>query len=91
MQEKNRKRKKIKVIKNKNRIVTLENDQKEVQQSWQKFVAKGAKRSLAGMTKSSQFTTAELATEGKLGVQNSGKGMTSFDNRKKHKFDLSNV
>ena len=86
-----RKRKKIKVIKNKNRIATLENEVKEVQQNWQKFVNKGTKRSLVGLNKSSMFTTNDLSTEGKLGVQNSGKGMTSFDNRKKHKFDLSSV
>ncbi len=57
-----------------------------MQQTWQKFVTKGSKRSLSGLTKSSIFQSSE-AVEGKLGVVNSGKGMTSFADRKKHKFD----
>ncbi len=39
-QEKQRKKKKIKIIKNKNRLVTQEVEVAQVQQSWQKFVTK---------------------------------------------------
>ena len=40
MQEKMRKKKKIKAIKNKNRIVTKEVEVAAVQHNWQKFVNK---------------------------------------------------
>jgi hypothetical protein len=125
-QEKNRKKKKIKAIKNKNRIATIDNEVTAVQTTWQNFVTKvgyllcafvlasslfccvyqdhnfqhfqfififffsniqGSKRSLSGLAKSSQFATTS-SLEGKLGVVNSGKGMTTFGERKKHKFDL---
>eukprot|EP01034_Spumella_vulgaris_P023113 gene23113-29306_t len=86
-EEKNRKKKKIKAIKNKNRIATIDNEVAAVQTTWQNFVTKGSKRSLTGLSKSSQFASTS-ANEGKLGVVNSGKGMTTFVERKKHKFDL---
>jgi hypothetical protein len=45
------------------------------------------KRSAAGVVKSSMFSApAELT--GKVGVTNSGRGMTAFAERKKHKFEL---
>ncbi len=57
---------------------------KSTQQTWQKFVTKGAKRSLSGLTKSSIFASPE-EVDGKVGVVNSGKRLTEFAQRKKHK------
>lgn len=81
-----RKKKKIKAIKNKNRIIAQEEEVAQVQHSWKTFVDKGKKRSLAGITKASMFSSSE-STISKVGVTNSGKGMTSYDARKKYKFD----
>lgn len=88
-EEKQRKRKKIKAIKNKNRIIEQEEDVAHVQQSWKKFVDKGIKRSLSGITKSSMFASSDANTS-KVGVINSGKNMTQFETRKKYKFDYDN-
>ena len=45
-----------------------------------------AKKPLSsGITKSSIFTSSE-EVNGKIGVVNSGKGLTEFIQRKKHKF-----
>jgi survival of motor neuron-related-splicing factor 30 len=86
IQEKQRKRKKLKVIKNKNRLIQQEEDSKKVQQTWKKFVDKGTKRSITGITKKSMFESSEDIFA-KVGVTGSGRGMTTFQERKKHKFD----
>lgn len=87
-EEKRRKYKKIKSIKNKNHQIQQELQVKEVQQSWQKFVQKGTKRSLSGVvgTKSSIFSSTEDSSS-KVGVVNSGRRMTQFGERKRFKFD----
>jgi survival of motor neuron-related-splicing factor 30 len=87
-EEKLRKKKKLKAIKNHNRNVSRELEMQETQQSWKKFINKGTKRSLTGVTKSSIFATTE-DVQGKVGVVNSGKGLTEFSQRKKHQFQLS--
>ena len=58
------------------------------------FFLLGTKRNLTGLSaatksKSSLFASPD-AVDGKVGVTNSGKGMTSFIERKKHKFDPAN-
>ena len=59
---------------------------KEAQNSWKKFVTKGTKRLDSGIVKNSMFSSTEEVA-GKVGVVNSGKKMTEFVARKKHKFD----
>ena len=83
--EKNKKRKRLKAIKSKNRVISKETEQAAVQQSWQKFVQKGAKKALVGIVKKSQFETPEEFGS-KVGVTNSGKGLTVVGERKKNKF-----
>lgn len=46
----------------------------------------GAKRVDSGIVKDSQFSS-PAEVDGKVGVVNSGKKMTDFVPRKKHKFD----
>lgn len=47
---------------------------------------KGTKRPFSGINKQSMFASStEVAA--KVGVVNSGKGMTTFQERKKHKFE----
>ena len=51
------------------------------------LLIQGSKRFDSGITKGSKlFSTPEDAT-GKVGVVNSGKGMTEFETRKRHKFE----
>jgi survival-of-motor-neuron-related-splicing factor 30 len=86
-EEKRRKYKKLKAIKNKNHQIQQEIQVKEVQQSWQKFVQKGTKRPLSGIgNKNSIFSSSE-DTSSKIGVANSGRGMTQNFERKRFKFD----
>jgi len=58
---------------------------KATQQTWKKFVTKGSKRQMSGLVKSSIFASSD-AVDAKIGVVNSGKGLTDFAQRKKHKF-----
>ena len=46
----------------------------------------GIKKSVAGIQKSSMFASPETV-EGKVGVTNSGKALTEFEQRKRHKFE----
>jgi hypothetical protein len=50
------------------------------------LLLQGTKRPDSGIVKSSQFSSSEQVA-GKVGVVNSGKGMTEFEARKRHKFD----
>lgn len=86
-EEKRRKYKKLKVIKNKNHQIQQELQVKEVQQSWQKFVQKGAKRPLSGISNKNSIFSSTEDTSSKVGVVNSGKGMTQFGERKRFKLD----
>lgn len=67
-------------------MIQQEEEVQHVQQSWKKFVEKGTKRSMSGISKQSMFASSEDVTA-KVGVVNSGKGMTTFQERKKHKFE----
>ena len=75
-EEKLRKQKKIKSIKNKNRIITKESEGAAVQQSWQKFVKQSGKRGLAGVSKTSMFTNKEGS---------SSSGYTKQDQKKRNR------
>ena len=85
-EDKARKRKKIKAIKSKNRLFTKEAEITAVQQTWQKFVTKGAKKNSLLLPKKTSMFASSDAVDGKVGVTNSGKGMSDFAARKKHKF-----
>jgi survival-of-motor-neuron-related-splicing factor 30 len=90
-EEKQRKKKKIKVIKNKNRLIEQDTESAQVAQSWQKFVVKNiksTKRALTGLPKTGSMFASSDMVNARVGVVNSGKGMTTFVERKKHKFDL---
>ena len=58
-EEKERKRKKLKAIKSKNKTIEINNMFTKSQQSWQSFKDKGAKKSLAGISKTSIFTSTD--------------------------------
>ena len=88
-EEKARKIKKQRVIRNKNRLVRRDQEQKATQQSWQKFVQKGSKRGI--VKESSMFATPDEPL-GKVGVVGSGKGVTSQTDthlKKRPKFTTS--
>lgn len=84
-EEKNRKKKKLKAIKSTNRIKTQEIEVTATQKTWQSFVNKSGKRALTGVVKQSMFASPDVV-EGKVGVTNSGLGMTDFERRKRHNF-----
>lgn len=87
-EEKRKKYKKLKSIKNKNYHIQQELQVKEVQQSWQKFVSKGAKRPLlSGIGHKTSIFTSSDDSSSKIGVVNSGKGMTNYGDRKRFKHD----
>jgi survival-of-motor-neuron-related-splicing factor 30 len=86
-EEKRRKYKKLKAIKNKNHQIQQELQVKEVQQSWQKFVQKGTKRPLSGIGNKNSIFSTSGDTSSKIGVANSGRGMTQNFERKRFKFD----
>ena len=68
-EEKARKMKRIKAIKNKNRLVRREQEQKQNVQSWHSFVNKGVKKNLVGVKTDSIFsTTEELSSTRAVGV-----------------------
>lgn len=85
-EEKARKIKKQRVIRNKNRLVRRDQEQKATQQSWQKFVQKGTKRGI--VKESSMFATPDEPT-GKVGVVGSGKGVTDLGGKKRPKFSTA--
>lgn len=85
--ERERKKKRIKAIKSKNRLATKEAEVSAVQNTWKSFVNKGTKKSLAGVVKQSMFAAPDKV-EGRVGVIGSGQGMTSYDSRKKHKYQV---
>jgi hypothetical protein len=87
-EEKARKLKKIKAIKNKNRVAQKEQDQAQAQQSWQSFVNKGAKRGLSGVKDVALGASIFKSSDdlgAKVGVVNSGKGVTAVAGRKRAK------
>lgn len=82
-EEKARKRKKIKIIKNQNRFKKKDMETNSKKATWQNFVAKSQKKKKKGMSggvvrKRSMFATPD-GVDGKVGVIGSGRGMTEFD------------
>ena len=83
-----RKKKLIKSYKSKMRFQSMDNEQKEKQNSWQSFQSgKGAKKKTGFMTgaikKESIFKSSEA---GPVGVMGAGRGMTSYNKTGKHQF-----
>ncbi|KAL7418210.1 hypothetical protein BDY24DRAFT_374469 [Mrakia frigida] len=76
---KNEKWKEIKQSKNEEQVKKME--------SWQKFGVKAKKKGIApkGLLGGSMFRSPDTVN-GKVGVVNSGKGMTDYTTREKHKF-----
>ncbi len=68
------------------KVIEEEKIQSERQQSWQSFAknTKKLKGSALNLKSKSIFATSDA---GKVGVTGSGKGMTSFQHRNKHKYD----
>lgn len=62
--------------------------QNKAQSSWQSFAKKGAKKgiNIPGMTGESQFRSPDNPY-GRVGVVGSGKGMTSYEQKKRAKFE----
>jgi survival of motor neuron-related-splicing factor 30 len=85
-QEKARKRKRIKAIKSKNRMITKEMELNAVQQTWQSFVSKKKGGINTLVSKKTSIFASSDANGAKVGVVNSGKGLTEFAQRKRHKF-----
>ena len=56
-----------------------------VQASWKQFQAKSEKKELSGIVKTSMFSS-PVVVDGKVGVINSGLGLTDYEKRKRHKF-----
>jgi len=88
-----KKKKRVKAIKNHNRMNAFDVERKTKQQGWQGFQKKiGKKRvsgSMAGKFKNKQSIFASPNdVDGKVGVVGSGKGMTDFEQRKKYKLNM---
>ncbi|KZW02606.1 hypothetical protein EXIGLDRAFT_732861 [Exidia glandulosa HHB12029] len=86
-EEEERERKKKKNEKKLETRATKAKEQAEKQTSWQKFAKKAEKKGvhIAGTSGTSIFKTPDNPL-GRVGVTNSGKGMTSYGDRVKHKF-----
>ena len=83
-EEKNRKKKKVKFLKNKFAEKKDELESRAVQSSWQSFVNKGVKKKTKGIKKTSMFAAPDTV-DGKVGVTNSGASMTEYQSRKRFK------
>jgi survival-of-motor-neuron-related-splicing factor 30 len=87
-EEKERKKKRIKAIKSANRLKRNAKEKAESANSWQKFISKKAStKAVSGFstgkkTKKSMFATPDTV-DGKVGVTNSGNGITESGDRKK--------
>jgi len=77
----------LKSLKKKERFSKLDKQQSDKKSNWQTFLkGKGSKKKkgfITGRKKESIFKTSD---GGKVGVTGSGKGVTDFQQRKKHKF-----
>jgi len=79
------KRRKISMLKKEQRKEQVEEHAKERQSSWLQHNHKVSSKHV-NTTKSSIFSTSENPS-GKVGVTNSGRGMTSFQARQRHEFE----
>ncbi|KDQ11598.1 hypothetical protein BOTBODRAFT_114271 [Botryobasidium botryosum FD-172 SS1] len=86
-EEDDRERKKKKNEKKLETRAAKAKEQNNKQQAWQKFAKKGEKKGIhiAGIQGSSIFKTPDNP-HGRVGVTGSGKGMTEYATRNKHKF-----
>ncbi|KAH7104588.1 hypothetical protein BKA62DRAFT_692716 [Auriculariales sp. MPI-PUGE-AT-0066] len=91
-EEEERERKKKRNEKKLEVRATKAKEQNEKQSSWQKFTKKAEKKGIviAGSQGTSIFKTPENA-HGKVGVTNSGKGMTAYSDRVKHKYNAEDA
>jgi survival-of-motor-neuron-related-splicing factor 30 len=86
-EERERKKKRVKAIKSANRQKRIEKEKNESAQSWQKFISKKASsKAVSGFstgkkTKKSMFASPDTV-DGKVGVTNSGQGLTEVNDRK---------
>eukprot|EP00210_Caulerpa_lentillifera_P004510 g4303.t1 len=84
-----KKKKLLKSYKSKIRFQKLDLDQKKKQKNWTDFIhGKGSKKKIGfftGRQKDSIFKTNEF---GRVGVVGSGKGMTDYQKRSRHEFQL---
>lgn len=91
-EEKKRKAKKLKAIKQHNKLVQKELDGQQKKSQWQSFQTKAAKKRARGflttVSRDSIFTTPDTV-DGKVGVTGSGRGMTDFDRRKRYKLGVT--
>jgi len=87
--ERQKKRKLMKKIRYQNRLRAQEQERQQKQSSWQAFQRKDAKRKVGGVTGKRRKQQSIFATSdgGRVGVTGSGKGMTSFEQRKKYKLN----
>lgn len=74
-EEKERKRRKVKAIKSKNKTIEINNMFAKSQQSWQSFKDKGVKKSLAGLVKTSIFTSTD---------KDDKKQVTEYERKRNH-------
>lgn len=86
-EERERKKKRVKAIKSANRQKRIEKEKNESAQSWQKFINKKASsKAVSGFStgkksKKSMFASPDTV-DGKVGVTNSGQGLTEVNDRK---------
>lgn len=86
-EERERKKKRVKAIKSANRQKRIEKEKNQSAQSWQKFINKKASsKAVSGFssgkkTKKSMFASPDTV-DGKVGVTNSGQGITEVNDRK---------
>jgi survival-of-motor-neuron-related-splicing factor 30 len=86
-EERERKKKRVKAIKSANRQKRIEKEKNQSAQSWQKFINKKASsKAVSGFSsgkknKKSMFATPDTI-DGKVGVINSGQGITEVNDRK---------
>lgn len=86
-EERIKKEKKLRAIKSKNRVIEKEVLLNQTQQSWQSFNKKGIKKSMVGISKKSSMFSSSDDVNSKVGVINSGKGVTDYSVRSKHQFN----
>ena len=86
-----KKKKILKSLKSKHRFAEMDRKQQNKKSDWQSFMkGKGSKKKkgfFTGRKRESIFKTSEDG-QGKVGVVNSGKGLTDYKQSKRHEFDL---
>jgi survival-of-motor-neuron-related-splicing factor 30 len=94
-EEKLKKKKRIKGIKSKHRLQSIDKERSAVQNTWKAFTTKSSKQAKKSSTgiphvkKRSMFASPE-EVEGRVGVTRSGQGMTQVEERKRYKLNGPN-